>query len=100
MRELISSLRYRFDLVVLDSPPTSVVSDTRIVAREVDAVVFVAKWGRTPRELVASELRSLEESGAQVIGVTLNHVNTKEHARYGYSDSGIYRGAAKRYYVN
>ena len=100
LRDLISNLRYRFDLVVLDSPPTSVVADTRIVAKEVDAVVFVTKWGSTARDLVATELRSLEESGAQVIGITLNHVNIREHARYGYSDSGIYRGTARKYYVN
>ena len=100
LRELISSLRCRFDLVLLDSPPTSVVADTHVVAREADGVVFVTKWGVTSRELVAAELRALEQSGAQVIGVTLNHVNAREHARYGYSDSGIYRGEAKKYYLN
>jgi succinoglycan biosynthesis transport protein ExoP len=100
LRELISNLRYRFDMVLLDSPPTSVVADTHVVAREADGVVFVAKWGSTPRDLVAAELRALEEAGAQVIGVTLNHVNAREHARYGYSDSGIYQGAARKYYLN
>lgn len=100
LRELISSLRCRFDLVLLDSPPTSVVADTHVVAREADGVIFVTKWGATSRELVAAELRALEQSGAQVIGVTLNHVNAREHARYGYSDSGIYRGEAKKYYLN
>ncbi|CAH2601468.1 Polysaccharide biosynthesis tyrosine autokinase [Rhodovastum atsumiense] len=100
LKELIATLRLRFDLVLLDSPPTSVVADTRMVARAADAVVFVTRWGSTGRDLVAAELRSLEESGAQVIGVTLNHVNTREHARYGYSDSGIYLGAAKKYYIN
>lgn len=100
MKDLIANLRLRFDLVVLDSPPTSVVADTRIVARAADAVVFVTKWGSTGRDLVAAELRSLEEAGATVIGVTLNHVNAREHARYGYSDSGIYRGKAKKYYIN
>jgi Mrp family chromosome partitioning ATPase len=100
LKDLIDNLRFRFDLVVLDSPPTSVVADTRIVARAADAVVFVTKWGDTGRDLVAAELRSLEEAGATVIGVTLNHVNAREHARYGYSDSGIYRGKAKKYYIN
>jgi capsular exopolysaccharide synthesis family protein len=100
LRELISTLRCRFDLVVLDSSPSSVVADTRIVAREADGVVFVTRWGETPRELVAAELRNLEEAGAQVIGVTLNGVNAREHASYADSGSGIHRGAAEKYYLN
>jgi len=40
------------------------------------------------------------EAGADIAGVVLSRVDLKKHARYGYADSGYYRGHYSKYYVN
>lgn len=99
MRKLLGELADRFDLVVIDSAPTLAVSDTRILSRLVDKTVFVARWAKTRRETAANGLRQILDAGGDVAGVLLSMVDVKEHARYGFSDSGYYHGEIKKYYT-
>jgi capsular exopolysaccharide synthesis family protein len=75
MRGLLRDLPSKFDYVLLDSPPTLHVSDARILAGPVDAVILVAHGGDTPRELVIHAKKSLQEVNGNVIGVVLNNVD-------------------------
>src|SRR5262249_12829560 len=52
VRDVLQSLRARFDFVVLDSSPVLPVTDVVVLAREVDGVVLVVKGHDTPREVV------------------------------------------------
>lgn len=97
MRALMSELRRRYDLVIVDSPPILIVSDARILARLTDTTVFVVRWAETRRETVALALRQLAESGASLAGVTLSRVNIRKNASYTYGDSGYYHGYARAY---
>ena len=74
-------------------------SDARILACEVDRSVFVVRWAETPREMVATALRQISGSGAELAGVLLSMVDVRKHARYGYGDSGYYYGQARKYYT-
>lgn len=100
MRNLIVRLEGEYDLVIIDSAPVLVVSDARALARHVDAVVFVARWASTRREVVTNGLKQIREANARIAGVVLSAVNVRKHARYGYGDSGYYYGAARKYYQN
>lgn len=98
MHDLLRELEGRFELVIVDSAPILVVSDSRALARHVDSVVFVARWASTRREVVQTGLKQLRESGARIAGVVLSAVNVRRHSQYGYGDSGYYYGAARGYY--
>ena len=97
MRALISELRRRYDLVIVDSPPILIVSDARILARLTDTTVFVVRWAETRRETVALALMQLAESGASLAGVALSMVNIRKNASYAYGDSAYYHGSARTY---
>ena len=71
--ELSQTLRSLFDEIVLDVPPALATADASIVAHRSDGVVVVVRAEATPRDQVASAVRSL--SGAPVWGVVLNGVD-------------------------
>ena len=98
MDALLAQLRRDFDLVILDTAPVLAVSDTRLVATKADAVVFLARWRKTPEKAIAAALKILEQSGAHVAGVGLTQVDMKAQSRYGYGDAGYYYADYKKYY--
>lgn len=70
--ELLAQLRNLFDEVFLDVPPALATADAAIVAHKCDGVVLVVRADVTPREQIASAIRTL--AGAQVWGMVLNGV--------------------------
>ncbi|MGZ6142930.1 MAG: CpsD/CapB family tyrosine-protein kinase [Myxococcales bacterium] len=70
--QTLSLLRTLFDEIYLDVPPALATADASVVAHKADGIVIVARAGTTPREQVASAVRSL--AGAPVWGLVLNGV--------------------------
>ncbi len=99
VRQLLKSLAQQYDLVLIDTPPIMAVADARLLAPEVDAAVFVVRWGKTHRDVVRLGLKTLMETGAQLSGVVLTRVNARRHAEYGFGDSGYYYKGMKSYYT-
>jgi len=98
--DLLESLRGKYDLVVIDGPPTLPVADVQLLAQFVDRVVFCVRWDKTPKENVQSALRMLQDVNARVGGLLLTRVNLRRHARYGYGDLGHYYGSYHGYYTD
>jgi polysaccharide biosynthesis transport protein len=63
-----------------------------------DQTIYVIRWARTRREVADEGIRQLRESGVPLAGAVLSAVNVREHAQYGYGDSGYYYGESSRYY--
>jgi Mrp family chromosome partitioning ATPase len=70
LKELITTLRARFDYVVLDVPAVLATSDAIALASLGDACVVVVRHGLTPRSSVQLALDDL--SHLKVLGVVLN----------------------------
>ena len=98
MEALLRELIQRYDRIILDSPPVLAVTDTRVLAKLVDKVVFLIKWNSTPRDAVRNGIKLLAESGCAVYGTVLSQVNQKKYDGYGYSDYGYYYGRYREYY--
>ena len=89
MKSLVTSLRSKFDLILIDTPPVGPVIDPVIVSHLVDKVVLVVRWGTTARELVKQCAQQL--SGHKMIaGVALNLVNERQAQKYGKEGSSYY----------
>jgi succinoglycan biosynthesis transport protein ExoP len=100
MRILLEEMGSYYDLVILDSPPVGAVSDGLTLSGIVDKSLYVIRWEQTPRNVVLAGMRQMFEAGADIAGIVLSRVDVKKHARYGYADSGYYRGHYSKYYVN
>jgi polysaccharide biosynthesis transport protein len=72
MKSCLQELRPKYDLVLIDAPPSIVAGDAVLLANLVDAIVLVVHSDRDERGLVARVLRELGESRAEVLGVMLN----------------------------
>ena len=72
MRSILAQLRDKYDLVIIDAPPSIVAGDAVLLANLVDAITLVVHSDKDERGLVARVLRELGESRAEVLGVMLN----------------------------
>lgn len=87
MRDLVRTLKARYDVVLFDSPPIVGVSDASILASEVDGVLFIVQYRKYPRDISARARRMLENVGANVLGVVLNNINILRDDNYYYYHS-------------
>ncbi len=98
MRETLETLRERYDFIVIDSAPILGVTDSRVIARVVDKVLFVIRWERTDDKTAQNALKHLEEARADIAGAVLTLVDVKKHAQYGYGDVAQYYSKYSKYY--
>ena len=99
MRRLIEVVRRYYDLVIIDAAPVLPVSDTRLLARLADKMVYVVRWDSTPREAVAGGIKLLREAHADIAGIALNQADMRRHALYGYGYTSYgYGNKYTRYY--
>lgn len=85
MAELIADLRERFDVVLLDAPPLLPVTDSAILATQVDGLLLVARHGKTTHDQLDHALERVSAVGGKVVGVVINMAPSKTAGRsYGY----------------
>ncbi|NOX65525.1 MAG: polysaccharide biosynthesis tyrosine autokinase [Chlorobi bacterium] len=72
MLALLSRLKERYDLIVLDSPPIIAVTDSEILSRIADSTILVAASGETEIELLKKSVELLQQDSDSFIGVVLN----------------------------
>jgi len=93
--KLLDDCKARYDLVILDSPPTSAVTDPAIIGNKADGVVLVVRGGYTTRDAGSYARRQLADAKARLLGAVVNQVDLtgrgygtyyyyyRSYARYG-----------------
>ena len=84
MIDLLSALSEQFDLVIIDTPPTSVVSDAIPLMRLVSGVVIVSRIDVTTRDATRHLREQLRKLKAPTLGVVANAMPVKSRGYYGY----------------
>ena len=74
MRELLTLVKDRFTVVLLDTPPVLAVIDAVIVSSLVDTTVFVVRAGETTRRPLVRAVEEIRKSKADIVGVVFNEV--------------------------
>jgi polysaccharide biosynthesis transport protein len=97
IEELLAGLGRQYDLVILDSAPAIVASETRVAALHADQVIYAVRWGETSEIIARDGLEALREAGANVAGVVVTMVNLRKHVQYGHEDVAHYYGKYDRY---
>ena len=82
--DLVDQLTGMYDLVVIDTPPVSVVADAMPLVALVSGVVVVSWMGRTTRDAAMHLRRELESLNAPTLGVVVNRVKAGTDGYYGY----------------
>jgi capsular exopolysaccharide synthesis family protein len=94
IRKIIAEASERFDLVVIDGPPTLGLADAPLLAAASGAVVFVIEGGKTRTRGAIEALNRLEATGANVLGALLTKAS-EPGAAYGYGSYGYGYGKDK-----
>ncbi len=81
---LLKELSRRYDRIVIDSPPASVVSDSAILSTQVDGAVFVVRASKTQREMARKAVRSITDVSGKLVGVVLNAFDFRRPGYGGY----------------
>lgn len=84
MKALVSELRQRFDVVLIDAPPLLPVTDASLLASISDGAILVVRHGKTGRETIRSATGRLNSVGARLLGTVLSMSPAKELSKYGY----------------
>jgi receptor protein-tyrosine kinase len=84
MESVLQATKSIYDLVVIDTPPLTAVSDAFPLLRKVDGVVIVGRIGRNRRDVAERLHETLSGVGAPLLGVIANGVKLGGLGAYGY----------------
>jgi Mrp family chromosome partitioning ATPase/capsular polysaccharide biosynthesis protein len=84
MKGVLEQLSERFDLVLLDAPPTLPVSDARALMRKVDAAFVVCRLEVVNRQMLHEFRRELAGTQTVVLGVVVTAADADDEYAYGY----------------
>ena len=96
--KMLFSLRQNAEIIIIDSPPIGLFPDSLAMARKVDEVIFVTRYGKVARKVAKSLIESLEETGVNMLGVVLNDLPEKKTPGYYYSGYYGYGYFRYKYY--
>lgn len=84
MAELINYAKNQYDYIIIDTPPSKLVTDTLILSSYADLIVYVVRANYLDKRLLKSMRTLLQKDRTQNIGMLLNGTDEKKSG-YGYS---------------
>lgn len=85
METLLTDLRGKFDVIIVDAPPLLPVTDAALIAAQADGAVIVIRHGRTTRDQLQHSIERLEAVDAKALGIVINQApSRKNRTGYGY----------------
>ncbi len=91
MKEFIQETRKRFDMIVYDTPPVTIISDAAIVMSHLDGCLLSIRCGFTTGRILTRALTLIKESKSRLIGVVLNGVIMQDATSYNKYYKKYYR---------
>ena len=92
MATLMRELKAAFDVIIIDAPPTLLVTDAAVVSRHTNGAIVVAAAGSTTKPRLASAVKNVEAVGSKVLGTVVTMVPTAGADKTAY---GTYAYAAQ-----
>lgn len=84
MEKVLDALSAHFDYIIIDSPPTLVVTDSAILSTRTGGALVVSAAGKTRKDELADAFDTLENVDGRVLGVIATMVPTKGPNLYNY----------------
>jgi polysaccharide biosynthesis transport protein len=84
LRDLLASLRGKYDRILLDSPPIIGVSDSSLLAKVADGAILLIQHRRNPASMVVRAQQTIVGLGTTVLGAVLTQVPRGSGEDYGY----------------
>jgi succinoglycan biosynthesis transport protein ExoP len=93
--ETVALLREAAEIVMIDSPPVEVVSDSLVIAPHAEGTIYVVKAMETAYPMARKGIGHLQRVGAKILGVVVNSLDFQQATRYyglakGYDNDSYY----------
>lgn len=98
MESTLSSLRERFDYIVIDLPPVNVVSDALSIANFITGMIVIVREEHTEKKELERCFRQLKLSNVNILGCVMNETTTGSGSYGKYKKYKYYK--YYRYYKN
>ncbi|ARM92075.1 lipopolysaccharide biosynthesis protein (plasmid) [Rhizobium sp. CIAT894] len=98
LAEIIEMAGAAGQVVIFDSAPVLVSTDTVHLTALAERTLAVVRWGKTSRRAVEFSLQQMKSSRNSEILVAINNVNPKKHALYNFGDSEMFSKSLMKYY--
>lgn len=83
-KSLIAAMRGKYDRIIIDSPPLSVVSDALNLLPLSDGLLYVVKHNYVSHVMLNSTVKTLQASNLPITGFVLNGISPKLMKLYNY----------------
>ncbi len=104
LQKIMNQLRRGYDYVIVDTPPSGLLSDAATLSEWSDGVIYVVRQDYLNAAAILDSVQRLSESDVRFIGSVINLANrSTSHSGYGYGYGGYgygygYGYGAKKYY--
>jgi exopolysaccharide/PEP-CTERM locus tyrosine autokinase len=90
MSKLLEEVKERYSdrYIVIDTPPPKMTAETYALSRQVDGIILVVEYGKTPRKMVSDVVEIMGKE--KIIGVVLNKFDMSLSSYYGYGKYSKY----------
>lgn len=90
VKDLIESLRQRYDYILIDTPPVGIVSDAMVLLGLADINVYVVRENYTRHEYLQKADEIYRSGKAQHLCILINDAAGDVRSGYGYTGYGYY----------
>jgi polysaccharide biosynthesis transport protein len=95
--DMLKEAALHFDRIVLDSAPVNAVSDTQLIAKDIQSVCFVVRAVKTQGRAIVRACSLLAQTGSHPDGIVFNRMPRRSRDRYYFSEyAGEYANAGAR----
>ena len=84
MKRLIESVTEFFDVILIDTPPLSLVTDAQVLSNYVGGVVIVVQANKTKKDGLLKTKKLLNQVQANILGVVLHGAEMSDSNSYYY----------------
>ena len=95
-KQLINKMEQVFDVIILDTPPFGIISDSTALLKNADTTLVVGRYRKTNRGLLFRTVEELEKIHANVTRIVLNDFDFRKEMG-SYYGSGYYQALYSNY---
>ena len=84
LKKLLDELRPNYDAIIIDTPPTNMVTDAYMICPLIDFALGVLHYGRHSMEMIKESVQTLERYCDKPKAFVMNHCEHRHGYGYGY----------------